>query len=107
MDDGTEEYLIRDIIDERRYGRGYRYLVRWVGYGPEEDRWLKGADVKDTEALDIRLVKRRTGMDCINNILFLLTLGQPVAILFCFFHVFPPPFFTLFSGCSLCSNPVT
>ena len=60
MEDGTEEYLIRDIIDERRCGRGYRYLVRWVGYGREEDRWLKGSDVKDTEALDIWLAKRRT-----------------------------------------------
>jgi len=63
MEDGSEEYFIRDIIDERRCGRGYRYLVRWVGYGAEEDRWLKGADLKNTEALDIWLAKRRTGMD--------------------------------------------
>lgn len=39
-EDGDEEYLVRDIIDERRSGRGYKYLVRWVGYRPEEDRWL-------------------------------------------------------------------
>jgi len=50
MEDGSKEYYIHDIIDERRCRRGYRYLVRWIGYGPEEDRWLSGADVKDTEA---------------------------------------------------------
>ena len=27
MKDGSEEYFIRDIIDERRCSRGYRYLV--------------------------------------------------------------------------------
>jgi len=68
-EDGEEEYFIRDIIDERRCGRGYRYLVRWVGYGPEEDRWLKGADLNDTEALDVWLAKRRTGMGISNSIL--------------------------------------
>jgi len=63
MEDGTEEYLICDIIDKHRCGRGYRYLVHWVGYGREEDRWLKGSDVKDTEALDIWLAKRRMVTD--------------------------------------------
>ena len=62
-EDGTEEYFIRDIIDERRCGRGHRYLVRWVGYGSEEDRWLSGSDLKDTEALDIWLAKSRTEKD--------------------------------------------
>jgi len=63
MEDGTEEYLVRDIIDEKRCGHGCRYLVRWVGYGPEEDRWLSGTDLKDTEALDVWLAKSRTGME--------------------------------------------
>ena len=67
MDDGTEEYLIHNIVDKRRCGRGYRYLVRWVGYGREEDRWLKGADVKDTKALDIWLAKQRMEMNFINT----------------------------------------
>ena len=35
--DGMEEYAINRIIDEWRRGRGHQYLVRWVGYGPEED----------------------------------------------------------------------
>ena len=52
-DNGSSEYLIRDIIDERRCGNGFRYLVRWTGYRPEEDHWLPGSELKDTEALDI------------------------------------------------------
>jgi Chromo (CHRromatin Organisation MOdifier) domain len=54
-DQGEAEYLIRDIIDERRSGRGYKYLVRWIGYGEEENRWLPRKELEDTEALDISL----------------------------------------------------
>ena len=56
--DGNEEYLIRDIIDERRSGRGFKYLVRWVGYGEQENRWLPRKLLEDTEALDIWLAQR-------------------------------------------------
>ena len=35
--DGVEEYTIERIIDQRRRGRGFQYLVRWKGYGAEED----------------------------------------------------------------------
>jgi hypothetical protein len=52
FDDGTQEYFIRDIIDEKRRGRGYRYLVRWKGYGPEHDSWLPGRELVGTDALD-------------------------------------------------------
>jgi hypothetical protein len=44
--EGQEEWLLRDIIDERIRGRGRQYLVRWVGWGDE------GREVADTAALD-------------------------------------------------------
>ena len=56
-EEGTEEYFICNIINERHQGRGYRYLVWWVGYGLEEDCWLSGSDLKDMEALNIWLAK--------------------------------------------------
>jgi hypothetical protein len=37
---GTEEFLIEKIIDERRHSKGSQYLVRWLGYGQEHDTWL-------------------------------------------------------------------
>ncbi|RXW17945.1 hypothetical protein EST38_g7906 [Candolleomyces aberdarensis] len=52
FDDGSQEYFIWDIIDEKRRGRGYRYLVHWKGYGPEHDSWLPGRELVGTDALD-------------------------------------------------------
>jgi hypothetical protein len=57
-DTGDTEYFVRDIVDERRSGRGYKYLVQWVGYGEEENRWLGRKDLEDTEALDIWLARK-------------------------------------------------
>ena len=37
---------------QRKHGRGYQYLVRWVGFGPADDEWLLRKDVEDCEALD-------------------------------------------------------
>ena len=56
---GDNEYFVQDIIDERRSGRGFKYLVRWVGYGEEENRWLPRKELEDTEALDTWLAQRR------------------------------------------------
>jgi hypothetical protein len=52
---GDQEYFVRDIIDERRSGHGFKYLVRWVGYGEEENRWLARKELEDTKALNIGL----------------------------------------------------
>ncbi len=41
-----------EIIDHQRRGRGYRFLVRWRGYGPGSDTWLPGVQCRDLEALD-------------------------------------------------------
>jgi hypothetical protein len=60
-DEDEEEYFIRDIIDERRSGRSYKYLVRWLGYGEEENRWLPRKELDNTKALDIWLARRSSG----------------------------------------------
>jgi RNase H-like domain found in reverse transcriptase/Reverse transcriptase (RNA-dependent DNA polymerase)/Integrase zinc binding domain/Chromo (CHRromatin Organisation MOdifier) domain/Aspartyl protease len=49
---GTEEYFVDRILDHKKIGKGYRYLVRWRGYGPGEDRWIRGADLDENSALD-------------------------------------------------------
>jgi hypothetical protein len=50
---GAEEFLVDSIIDHKKVGRGFRYLVHFVGYGPENDRWLAGRELENNEALDI------------------------------------------------------
>jgi hypothetical protein len=37
--DGEQHYEVADILDSRRRGRKVLYLVRWEGYGPENDTW--------------------------------------------------------------------
>jgi hypothetical protein len=49
--EGSTEYFIDHILDERPRGRGRQYLVRWLGYGPESDLWLPRSELLDTEAL--------------------------------------------------------
>jgi hypothetical protein len=56
----NEEFFVDRIIDERKCGRGKRYLVRWLGYGPEDDRWLPGRELEDCEALDIWLARSKS-----------------------------------------------
>ena len=58
---GLEEYLVQEIIDSRWHGKGYQFLVRWAGYGPEHDRWPMGSTLADCEALDVWLEKDVSG----------------------------------------------
>jgi hypothetical protein len=53
MEDRQLENFINKILDERRVGRGKKYLVRWVGFGEEDDEWLSRKDLEDCEVLDV------------------------------------------------------
>ena len=37
--DGIEEYKVEKILDSRLFCGRIEYLVRWKGYGVEEDEW--------------------------------------------------------------------
>ncbi len=57
-EDGLEEHVIDCILDEWRCGRGYQYLIRWVGFSKADDEWLPQHQVEDCEALDVWLQKK-------------------------------------------------
>jgi hypothetical protein len=42
---GEERYEIEEIIDSRMRGRRLQYLVRWKGYGCEENLWISEGDL--------------------------------------------------------------
>lgn len=48
-----EQEFIDQILDEQYCRHRYQYLVQWHGWGLEEDQWLAGHKISDTEALDI------------------------------------------------------
>jgi len=53
--DGEDFWEMEAIIDAAVRGRGRNrkkhYLVRWRGYGPEEDRWIPESEMENAEAL--------------------------------------------------------
>jgi len=53
MADGLEEHTVEEIIDSRRRGCGWQFLVRWLGYGPHHNKWLPATELKDCEVLDL------------------------------------------------------
>jgi hypothetical protein len=47
-----KEYLVEEIIDVKQHGRGWQFLVHWLGYGPKHDLWIPASELNECEALD-------------------------------------------------------
>ena len=50
--DGEQEFFIDRIVDHKKVGRTYKYLVRWKGEHAGADRWLTEKYLLETEALE-------------------------------------------------------
>jgi hypothetical protein len=50
--DGELENYINHILNFKRINKKPSYLVCWVGFSPEHDKWLPASMLEDNEALD-------------------------------------------------------
>jgi hypothetical protein len=51
MVEGKEEYEVEEILNARYFRRKLQYLVKWQGYGNEDNEWVSANDVHAPEAL--------------------------------------------------------
>ena len=50
--DGEEEYIIEAILQRQKKRGKVEYLIRWLGWGPEDDTWEPEENLANTEVLD-------------------------------------------------------
>lgn len=59
--DDEPEYEVEMILDSRVQGRGVLYLVKWVGYPREENRWVNKAALEHAQDAVRDFVERNPG----------------------------------------------
>lgn len=49
--EGQEEYKVEEILDKRKRGHGYQYLIHWKGYLDSANEWITRANLGNAKEL--------------------------------------------------------
>jgi len=49
--EGEEQYEVEAIVAHKPQGRGYRYLVKWMGYPTSDNTWQSTDDLKGAQKI--------------------------------------------------------
>ena len=49
--EGEEQYEVETIIQHRRKGNRYEYLIKWKGYGSNENTWEPEVNLSNSEEI--------------------------------------------------------
>ncbi|KNZ73380.1 hypothetical protein J132_07679 [Termitomyces sp. J132] len=47
LDTNCKEFFVEKIVNSRRHGCKWQYLVCYVGFGPEHDKWFSGRELEN------------------------------------------------------------
>ena len=47
VDDLGPRFTVAEVKSHHARGRGFSYLVRWLGYPEEENSWVKASDIDE------------------------------------------------------------
>ena len=67
---GEERYEVEEVVDSRFYCRRLQYLVRWKGYGHEENSWLVEGDVDAPDLITEFYRAHPNASKCISTLAF-------------------------------------
>ena len=49
--EGKEEYEVEEILDKRKQGHGFQYLVKWKGYPNSSNKWITRTNLGNAKEL--------------------------------------------------------
>lgn len=55
----SDVYHVEKILDDIKKGKTHRFLIRWKGYGPEHDTWVKKSDLMCPDILKNYLLSKK------------------------------------------------
>jgi S-methylmethionine-dependent homocysteine/selenocysteine methylase len=67
---GEERYKVEEVVDSRFYHRRLQFLVRWKGYGHEENLWLVEGDVNAPDLIAEFYRAHLNAPKCISTLAF-------------------------------------